>query len=165
MENREQLMLLVEKVIGMVAEVMKCLKVVQGERCCLRPRLCYHEYWEHDVDIPKSKKKDLRFVKTIDAADKKYLKVEFECDIGQFVVRRKSIKKKIVERFSQDLDHLIKLVDLKATFLLEQVIRWFPGIKMNVLNVLTPNCSKREMFHVTAKLSIACGIHTEKGVL
>ncbi|CAG8784544.1 11076_t:CDS:2, partial [Dentiscutata erythropus] len=79
MENREQLMLLVEKVIGMVAEVIKCLKVVQ----------------EHDVDIPKSKRKDLRFVKTIDVADKKYLKVEFECDVGQFVVRRKSMEKKI----------------------------------------------------------------------
>ncbi|CAG8824803.1 20032_t:CDS:2, partial [Dentiscutata erythropus] len=61
-----------------------------------------------------------RFVKTIDAADKKYLKVEFECDVGQFVVRRKSIEKKIIERFSRDLDHLMKLVDLKAMFLLEQ---------------------------------------------
>ncbi|CAG8806224.1 10931_t:CDS:2, partial [Dentiscutata erythropus] len=90
MENREQLMLLVEKVIGMVAEVMKCLKVVQGEQCCLRPWLCYERRYILDDKI-----EDLRFVKTIDTADKKYLKVEFKCDIGQFVVRRKSMEKKI----------------------------------------------------------------------
>ncbi|CAG8821653.1 27653_t:CDS:2, partial [Dentiscutata erythropus] len=124
--NREQLMLLVEKVIGMVAEVMKYLKVVQGERCCLRPWLCYHEYWENDVDIPKSKRKvnkknKQKEKRNNDAADKKYLKVEFEYDVGQFVVRRKSMEKKIGD--------------------------------------------KREMFYVTAKLSIACGIHAEKGVL